>query len=60
MLVGSGLLKKQQQNVEAIRQFPRPATVKGLQEFFGMLNFRHRFVPAAVRIMRPLFNYLAG
>ena len=44
--------------VEAIRHFPKPTTVKGLQEFTGMVNFYHRFVPAAARIMRPLCSLL--
>ncbi len=46
--------------VEAIMQFPRPTTVKGLQEFVGMVNFYHRFVPQAATIMRPLHLALAG
>ena len=31
--------------VEAVAQFPRPLTVKALQEFLGMVNFYHRFIP---------------
>ena len=31
--------------VEAIRMFTRPTTVKGLQQFAGMVNFYHRFIP---------------
>ena len=44
--------------VEAIRQFPMPPTDKGLQEFCGMVNFYHRFIPAAAKIMRPLYAAL--
>ena len=29
--------------VKAITDFPRPSTVKGLQEFMGMIHFYHRF-----------------
>ena len=46
--------------VEAIRTFARPTTIKGLQQFVGMLNFYHRFVPNAPRIMRPIYDALAG
>ncbi|XP_032894041.1 uncharacterized mitochondrial protein AtMg00860-like [Amblyraja radiata] len=46
--------------VEVIWQFPRPLTIRGLQEFVGMVNFYHCFVPAAAQIMRPLFQCLAG
>ncbi|MCH9663075.1 MAG: hypothetical protein K0U66_05395, partial [Gammaproteobacteria bacterium] len=48
------------EKVEAIRQFPQPTTIKGLQEFVGMVNFFHRFVPAAAQHMQPLFAALAG
>ena len=44
----------------AIREFSRPSTVKGLQEFVGMVNFYHRFVPAAASIMQPLYKALVG
>ena len=46
--------------VEAIRTFARPTTIKGLQQFVGMLNFYHRFVPNAAHIMRPIYDVLAG
>ena len=34
--------------------------VKGLQEFVGMVNFYHRFIPVASGIMRPLFAHTKG
>ena len=46
--------------VQAICEFPKPTTVKGLQEFLGMANFYHRFVPAAAAIMQPLYGAIAG
>ena len=46
--------------VEAIRNFKKPATVKGLQEFVGMVNYYHRFVPSAAAILQPLFKALTG
>ena len=46
--------------VEAIRDFARPPTVKGLLEFIGIVNFYHRFVPSAASIMQPLFQALKG
>lgn len=33
--------------VAAIVKFPQPPTKKGLQEFVGMVNFYHRFIPNA-------------
>ena len=46
--------------VDAITQFNQPSTVKGLQEFVGMVNFYHRFIPAAARMMLPLFEALTN
>uniref|UniRef100_A0AAQ4Q920 Gypsy retrotransposon integrase-like protein 1 n=1 Tax=Gasterosteus aculeatus aculeatus TaxID=481459 RepID=A0AAQ4Q920_GASAC len=46
--------------VEAVTQFPRPLTVKALQEFLGMVNFYHRFIPRAAQLMQPLHEALKG
>ena len=44
------------EKVDAIRSFPRPTTVKQLQEYLGMVNFYHRFVPSAAALMQPLYK----
>jgi cleavage and polyadenylation specificity factor subunit 1 len=44
----------------AIRQFPRPRTIRDLQAFLCLFNFYRRFVPAAAAILRPLTDALAG
>ena len=46
--------------VDAITRFEQPVTVKGLQEFVGMVNFYRRFIPAVAQTMIPLFEALAG
>ena len=46
--------------VSAITQYAQPTTVKGLQEFVGMVNFYHRFIPGAAHLTLPLFDALAG
>ena len=46
--------------VEAITQFKQPLTIKGLQEFVGMVNFYHHFIPVAAKMMLPLYSALAG
>ena len=48
------------EKVEAISKFPKPSTVKGLQEYLGMFNFYHRFVPSAAAILQPLFSAVSG
>jgi hypothetical protein len=42
--------------VAAIKQFPRPTTIKATQEFLGMMNYYHRFIPNAAAILTPLYN----
>ena len=44
--------------VDALENFPRPLTVISLQEFLGMVNFYHRFIPKAAQLMRPLYEAL--
>ena len=46
--------------VEAVVSFHRPTTVKSLQEFLGMVNFYHRFIPRAAQLMQPLYEALKG
>ncbi len=46
--------------VDAVTRFPQPTTIKGLQEFVGMVNYYRRFIPEAAQIMLPLFEPLAG
>lgn len=46
--------------VQAITDFPKPTSTKGLQEFLGMINFYHRFVPHAAAIMQPLYTAVSG
>ena len=42
--------------VDAVNRFPRPTTVKQLQEFLGMINYYHRFIPNAAGILTPLYH----
>ena len=47
-----------QAKVEVIQNFPQPSTIKGLQEFLGMMNFYHRFLPNIASILSPLYGAL--
>ena len=42
--------------VDAVNKFPKPTTVKQLQEFLGMINYYHRFIPSAADILSPLYR----
>ncbi len=46
--------------VQAITEFPRPATVKQLQAFLGLFNFYCQFIPAADKVVFPLTRALRG
>jgi len=47
-------------HVEAVRDFPPPTDVKGLQRFLGLVNFYRRFLPAIAKTLRPLTDLLKG
>ena len=46
--------------VTTIKGFPRPTTIKELQAFLGVINFYHRFVPAAAQLLLTPYNVLVG
>ena len=46
--------------VTAIQDFPCPTVIKELQAFLGLINFYHRFVPAAAQLLHPLYSALVG
>ena len=48
------------QKVLAVQDFPRPSTSRKLREFWGMVNYYHRFIPRAAALMAPLNDLLKG
>lgn len=42
------------EKVNAVREFPKPATIKQLRQFLGMVNFYRRFIPDAAKTQVPL------
>ena len=42
--------------IEDVENFPRPVDKKGLLRFLGMVNYYHRFIPNAARILGPLHH----
>ena len=49
-----------EKKVEAIKNFPTPLTTKALQEYLGLLNYYHRFIPYIAGIVKPLYDSLSG
>ena len=58
--ITSGDIMPLPEKVEAIIRLAQPVTIKGLQEFVGIINFYKRFLPGASRIMILLFKALTG
>ena len=48
------------ERVEAIKNFPKPSTVKNLRQFLGSVNFYRRFIPNAAKIQHNLNAQLCG
>lgn len=46
--------------VKAVTDFPTPITIKAVQEFSGLINCYHRFIPSVAKIMSPIYNCLKG
>ena len=49
-----------EEKVQAIRSFPLPPSQRKLREFLGLVNFYHRFIPHAARLLYPLNQLLEG
>ncbi len=46
--------------VQAIRDFPQPASIRKLREFMGLVNFYRRFMPHCAALLQPLNALLVG
>ena len=53
-VISSEGLKADPVKLRAIREFPRPATVKQLRAFLGLINFYGSFVPGLQICLQPL------
>ena len=49
-----------QEKIEAVQNFPTPATVGDLLVFIGMLQFYNKYLPKINLVLRPLFDEIAG
>ena len=58
--VSASGLKKQLDYVEKVDAFPRPQTVREVQQFLGLLNFQRKFVKDLSTLQRPLSELTGG
>jgi len=59
MVSGTGL-RMDPDTAKAIVEWPRPTTVKEVQQLLGLWNFYRRFVPSYVHIVVPITDLLRG
>ena len=45
--------------VRAIKEFPKPKSLRKLREFLGLVNFHRRFIPNCAAILEPLNKLLS-
>ena len=45
-------------NLIAIKKFPIPKNIKQIQQFLGKVNFYHKFIPNACKLLEPLYSLL--
>ena len=48
------------EKVAAVENFPLPKTFRNLRNFIGLVNYYHRFLKDAAKILAPLNNFLKG
>ena len=53
-------VKKHPSYINKIQEFPKPETVKNLQEFMGLVNWQRKFVPQCAIIGKSLYAKTGG
>lgn len=57
-VVGHGEVRPSENKTEAVRNFPKPKSVKQVQSFLGLTGYFRKFIPKYSLIARPLTNLL--
>uniref|UniRef100_A0A1X7VKM7 Reverse transcriptase n=1 Tax=Amphimedon queenslandica TaxID=400682 RepID=A0A1X7VKM7_AMPQE len=57
-IINSQGVRPAETKVSVIKDFPRPISQRQLREFFGMINFYHRFIPHCAQVFQPLHTLL--
>ena len=56
LIISEGKLCMDPVKLAAVKNWPKPKTVKDIQKFLGFCNFYRRFVKAYSKLARPLFD----
>jgi hypothetical protein len=57
-IISKNKLRPLSDNINAIKDFPTPQTVKNIQQFLGKVNYYHKFIPNAPKLLNPLYQLL--
>ena len=58
--VGTSGVRKHPSYLKKVQEFPKPETVKQLQEFMGLVNWQRKFVPHCATIGKSLYAQTGG
>jgi hypothetical protein len=56
IIISEGELHMDPIKLKAVKDWPRPKTIKDIQKFLGFCNFYRRFIKDYSELARPLFN----
>jgi predicted aspartyl protease len=59
-MVGWQGVRKSDEYMDSVRQFPKPTTVKELRSFLGLVNFQRKFIPHCSTLCKPLTCLTGG
>lgn len=56
-IIENGTIKPMSDNLKAIKEFPRPRSLKNIRQFLGKVNFYLKFIKDSTKVLEP-FHYL--
>lgn len=56
LVLMDGLIKPQEDKMEAVQKFPTPTSVKQAQAFAGLCSWNRKFVPMMAKRMKPIYD----
>ena len=58
--IDKGGIKKSQEYIEKVENYPKPKNVTEMRQFLGLANFQRKFVPQFAAIAKPLTSITGG
>jgi len=57
-IIEDNTIRPLKDNLIAIREFPTPKTKKNIRQFLGKINFYHKYIENATKILKPFHDLL--